>query len=121
MPSLKAIVLSNGEDTYSIFIKEIYNRHKKAIGAQYLLPMRKLMTMFMEKGLEMLSHHNHPLKKFDGVEHVYELRTKDYRLFIYDQGHNEFVILHGYQKKSDKTPKKEITKLEGEIKLWIKK
>ncbi len=45
-------------------------------------------------------------RQIDGK--LWELRPGGIRLFYFAHINRQFVILHGFQKKTDKTPKKEI-------------
>ena len=56
-------------------------------------------------------------KKLAGTEEIWECRvnfgSNTYRLFCFFAGHSVVVLTHGFQKKSQKTPKAEIEKAEA--------
>lgn len=53
---------------------------------------------------------------------IYELRPDNNRvLFFYQNGEGKFVLLHGFQKKTQKTPPKEIDKAIAEYKDYIRR
>ena len=52
------------------------------------------------------------IKKMKGTDNLWELRVKqstnNYRFFYFSLKDNKLVLLHGFKKKTQKTPKKEI-------------
>ncbi len=52
------------------------------------------------------------LKKMQNAEDLWEVRTKfssnRYRVFFFSYVDGNFILLHGFQKKTDKTPPREI-------------
>lgn len=59
-------------------------------------------------------------KKLKGYD-LYELRPMPYRVFYGAVKGNEFVLLHSFEKKSNKTPKSEIDKAQRELFDWIER
>ncbi len=55
-------------------------------------------------------------KHLEGTDGLYELRVKVgsdiYRIFCFFDEGNLIVLLHGFQKKSEKTPRNEIERAE---------
>lgn len=50
------------------------------------------------------SQHNDSLKKMSGLSGVWELKVKQYRIFLTQAGRETIQILHTMVKKSNKTP-----------------
>ena len=52
------------------------------------------------------------IKKMKNINNIWELRVKqssnNYRFFYFSIKNNNLIILHGFKKKTQKTPKKEI-------------
>ncbi|PKM56424.1 MAG: type II toxin-antitoxin system RelE/ParE family toxin [Firmicutes bacterium HGW-Firmicutes-3] len=52
------------------------------------------------------------VKKMSSYNNLWELRIKvssnNYRVFYFHHTNNNFILLHGFHKKSQKTPKREI-------------
>ena len=67
----------------------------------------KNITLLREQGLSIKEPY---VKKLEGK--LWELRTKDYkgiyRVIYFTRSEKRFVMLHGFVKKTDRTPRKEI-------------
>ena len=65
------------------------------------------------------------VRKISGYEEIWELRTKltgnEYRIFYFTKLENEIVLLHGIQKKDQKTPLKELRITEKRRKKYLQK
>lgn len=48
------------------------------------------------------------------IEDIWELRPGNNRIFYFYVDNNSFVLLHSFRKKTQKTPKREITKAKAE-------
>ncbi len=60
-----------------------------------------------------------PYTKYIG-DSLWELRPKDYRIFFFLWYENRIILLHCFQKKSQKTTKKEIEKARQRMDDWMK-
>ncbi len=64
------------------------------------------------------------LKKIEGTDSLYELRIRSasdiFRVFCFFDSGKLIVLLSGFQKKTQKTPKKEIDKAERLMKEYYK-
>lgn len=64
---------------------------------------------------------NEPVsKKMKGYD-LYELRPVPYRIFYATFKGDEFVLLHYFYKKSNKTPQREIEKAKNNLADWIER
>ena len=52
-------------------------------------------------------------------DEIWELRSGSNRIFFFFYDHGTYVLLHHYHKKSQKTPRREITKAKSEMKDYI--
>lgn len=69
------------------------------------------IRLLKEYGLDLLS--TSKVKKMSSVSHLYELRIKtstQIRLFFVYYPPDTFLLLHGFVKKTNKTPLKELKK-----------
>ena len=82
------------------------------------------MNEFVEKGPLVNKEHKNfiPFKKFKGNKYVgiCELRTKKCRYLLYEDDSDTYFGLHGFEKKSDETPKNELEKARNEVAAWIR-
>ncbi|WP_430883376.1 type II toxin-antitoxin system RelE/ParE family toxin [Fusibacter sp. JL216-2] len=67
------------------------------------------VDLLQDFGLQLGMPH---VKKMKGTDDLWELRVKqgsdNYRIFYFTLKAKRFVLLHAFQKKSQKTPKKDI-------------
>ncbi len=67
-----------------------------------------------EYGFDLNRYFSHSYRKMD--DELYELRPGGNRIFFFHYDGKKFVLLHGFKKKSQETPKNEIEKAKNEIK-----
>lgn len=92
---------SSGKEIIGEFIDSFSNR--------IIDKIRSDLRLLKEYGLSLLS--TSKVKKLSGVPHLYELRIKtsvQIRLFFVLIPPNIFLILHGFVKKTNKTPLREL-------------
>lgn len=121
MVELNPIVYDDGTDSLTNFLEELMDKHHNE-EEKYITPLLKVIEDFRKKGpLINLDYSKKfpPFKKMSDIhKDLAELRTYECRYFIYKTGVNEWLGLHGYEKKSQDTPKNQIKKVKGEIKQW---
>ncbi len=70
-----------------------------------------VIDLLQMKGIELREPYS---KKIHGVDKLFELRFKVpgniYRIFYFPVSGRKFILLHGFMKKSKRTPPKEIQK-----------
>lgn len=91
----------NGEEPVTLFLNSLYPKEKAKV-------LRSLQLL-EEFGLTLQGPHKAYL-----VDGIHELRTKlasnIYRITLYFVEDNKVVLLHGFQKKTQKTPPREIAR-----------
>ncbi len=96
----------NGQCPILEFLKSIPKKDRAKI-------LREI-DLLEEFGLQLGMPH---LKKMKGTDDLWELRVKqgtdNYRVFYFTMKDSKFVLLHAFLKKTQKTPKKEITVAEN--------
>lgn len=105
----------SGNIPLKIFLCDLAKKHKEIEIAQ----IRLYISRLEEHGLEVNKVYPKTIKHIK--EKIYELRPGSNRvLFFYYDG-DGFVLLHGFTKKTQKTPKKEIDKADSEYKDYIRR
>jgi phage-related protein len=92
---------SSGKEVITDFIDSFSNK--------IVLKIKSDIRLLEEYGLSLLS--TSKIKKIGGLSNLYELRIKtnvQIRLFFAFVSPNIFLIVHGFIKKSNKTPLNEI-------------
>ena len=106
--------LEDGQSPVVNFIKEQSSKEQAKI-------LREI-DLLEEFGLSLGMPH---IKKLKGYNDLWELRIKHssniFRIFFLNYKNGILVLLHGFQKKSNKTPKREINKALNRIKIINKK
>ncbi len=64
------------------------------------------------------SGHNDSLKKMAGLSSVWELKVKEYRIFLTQAGTETIQILHTIVKKSNKTPREVVELIKNRAKYF---
>lgn len=120
MPKIKPLIV-NGKDSLSQFYKDLADKHPGQ-ETDYIKPMKDAITEFEIKGPLINKDHKNFIvyKKLEGnpYKDIAELRTKKCRYFIYKDEPNIYIGLHGFEKKSDKTPKSELERARKETLAW---
>jgi len=89
--------------------KEIIVKFIDSFSNNTIDKIRSDLRLLKDYGLSLLS--TSKVKKLTGVPHLYELRIKtsvQLRLFFVYISPNIFLVLHGFVKKTNKTPLKEL-------------
>lgn len=100
---------SSGKEIVTNFIDSFSNR--------IVLKIKSDIRLLQEYGLSLLS--TSKIKKISGSSNLYELRIKtnvQIRLFFAFVSPNTFLIVHGFIKKTNKTPLNEIKTAVNRIK-----
>ena len=124
MPKIIPLKLNeNRRNSLEEFIYDIYDKHPGQNDV-YVKPFLKIVEEFLEKGPAINKDHKNfiPFKKFKGDKYsgICELRTKKCRYIMYEEDSNTYIGLHGFEKKSNETPKNELNKARKEVAAWIK-
>ena len=64
------------------------------------------------------SQHNDSLKKIIGTKNVWEIKVKQYRVFLIPLTNNTIQVLYVLRKKSNKTPKEAIDLVKLRTKIF---
>ncbi len=113
MAEVYSLSLSNGLDTLTVFKKELLKDHKE----NYIIALDEAINKLRLFGFEINQKWKRDsLKKLD--KELYELRQKNMRLFLFFDGQDFFIILHGFLKSTQQTPLKELQKAKKEISRW---
>lgn len=89
--------------------KEIIGEFIDSFSNNVIDKIRSDIRLLKEYGLSLLSASK--VKKISGVSHLYELRIRvsiQIRFFFVYLSPDTFIILHGFIKKTNKTPIKEL-------------
>ena len=124
MPKIIPLKLNeNKNNSLDEFVSELIKKHKGQ-EKMYVEPLIKVLVEFQEYGCLINKLHKNfiPFKKFKGNNLVglCELRTKKCRYVMYEDDSNTYIGLHGFEKKSDKTPNNELEKARNEVAAWVK-
>lgn len=124
MPKIIPLQLNeNKPDSLTEFINDLIANH---LGQQdkYVVPLVETLEEFEEIGPIINKYHKNfiPFKKFKGKKYdgICEIRTKKCRYIMYEDESNVYVGLHGFEKKSNETPKNELEKARKEVAAWIR-
>ena len=99
----------NGECPIDNFIKELIND-----GCQNDVQKIKSYIRLLEINGEAILRNSNWAKKLTST--IYELRPKSNRILFYLYLDDQFILLHGFKKKTQKTPASEINKAIKEAK-----
>ena len=119
MAILRPLEYGDNRDSLSDFIQQLMDKHKNE-ESTYIYPLVSVVEDFEEYGSRINLHASKnfpPFKTIKGTK-IAELRTKHCRYFIYHAGNDVWIGLHGYEKQSNETPKKELNKAKRELQLW---
>ena len=113
MPKVYALPTSNGSNSLSDFKNILLKDHK----FELIVLIKEVLYKLEEYGFNINNEYKRDtIKKLD--KELYELRVKNARLMLYFDGNNFFILLHGFVKKTQKTPLQEINKAKKEIRKW---
>lgn len=112
---------NDSENSLITFLKELVDKHPGQ-DRIYVKPLIDVITEFEKKGPLINKEHKNfiPFKKLEGKKYkgLYELRTKKCRYLLYKIDNEHYIGLHGFEKKSDDTPKNELERAKGEVEKW---
>ena len=92
---------SNGEEPVIVFLDSLYPKEKAKV-----LRSIKLLEEF---GMELKGPHIEYLE--DGIHELrIKLSTNIFRIMLFHFQDNKIILLHGFQKKTQKTPTREIAR-----------
>lgn len=97
------------------YLRRLTNDHKD----ENITQIRAMIDGLKEYGFDLNKIIKNALKPVGNQ--IYELRPKPTRIFFFYFDNGEFILLHGFEKKTQKTPKKEIRKAEAEKADYIKR
>lgn len=80
--------------------------------------VRRTIELLIEFGVLLRGPHARPIK---GHRKLWELRAGPNRLFYFAHVGRTFIILHGFRKKSRKTPRKEIATAERYLREFLER
>lgn len=113
MAKVYSLPTSNNSDSLTDFKEKLLREHKNNL----IILVDRYVEKLEEYGFQInQKFKKDSLKKIN--KELYELRPIPARLFLYFDGNNFFIILHGFVKKVQKTPRGEIKKAMEEIKRW---
>ena len=113
MITVSALPTRYGSNSYTDFKKDLLKQHKNDL----IIEADAIVEALRRYGFDINQKHKRDsLKKLS--DELYELRGKHIRIFMYFDGNNFFILLHGFIKKSQETPLPQIRKAEEEIKRW---
>ena len=121
MAILQPLEYEDGTNSLTAFLQELMDKHKNE-EITYIAPLIKVLEDFKKYGsrINLYSSKSFPPYKVVKGTDFAELRTKKCRYFIYHCGNDVWIGLHGFEKKCNDTPKKEINKGKKEIQIWQK-
>ena len=94
-----------------------YTKNDKCPVVEFLKTLPKKDQVKILRDLDLLQEYGFELglpylKKMQNAEELWEIRTKfgsnSYRVFFFSYIDGNFILLHGFQKKTEKTPLREI-------------
>lgn len=113
MITVSALPTRNGSNSYADFKQELLKKHK----IDLIYESEAIVTALTKYGFDINQKFKRDsLKKLR--DELYELRGKHIRIFLYFNGNNFFILLHGFIKKSQETPLPQINKALEEIRKW---
>ncbi|MBR4576024.1 MAG: type II toxin-antitoxin system RelE/ParE family toxin [Clostridia bacterium] len=102
----------NGEEPVAVFLKKLASQKGKDSRIQ-LGKIRDYIKILEEHGTRI----GEPfVKKVDDKEDIWELRPLGNRIFFVAWIENTFVLLHVFQKQTQKTPQRQIDQARREVK-----
>lgn len=107
MFDVKKYETSSGKCPFDEFIKGILNNNKTKSVAKIF----HFCNMLSEYGFEINERFNpRATKLIDNKNRIYELRPDSNRILYFFDDDGRYILLHGFIKKTNKTPKTEIEK-----------
>lgn len=100
----------NGKSEIWDFLEELRVKSLKNKNARIQYKQMLLYIELLQNNGTLLS--NNITKNIE--EDIWELRPDNNRIFYFYVDNNSFVLLHSFRKKTQKTPKREITKAKAE-------
>lgn len=105
MPPVEWYTRADGECPYGDYIEHLWWTGRRSEYAS----LEALEYRLREWGLQPLME----TQKAKKLNDVYELRTKQHRVFFFWDGERQkYVLLNGFRKKSQRTPRQEMARAE---------
>ena len=124
MPKIIPLKLNeNRADSLEEFVSTLFKKH---VGQEriYVDALIKVIVEFQQVGPAINKNHKNfiPFKKFKGnnLNGLCELRTKKCRYIMFEDDSETYIGLHGFEKKTNETPKTELKKAKKEIEAWVR-
>lgn len=115
MFQIKKYKTESGKCPLDEFVKELLSSGQR----EEILKIKFYIELLEKLGEGVLSNSNWAKYLGDGI---YELRPKSTRvLYIFCDDNNAYILLHGFKKKQQKTPKCEIDRAKKEANDYIRR
>lgn len=108
MYEIKVYETSNGNRPLDKFISRLVGKHKD----DQVTRIKAMIYKLQQYGFGLMKIEKGSIKYIG--DQIYELRPSPSRIFFFYSDGNEFVLLHGFEKTTKKTPPKEIEKARRE-------
>ncbi len=99
------------------FVKDYLDDVSKKYGVKDLAGIHVSISLLKNHGFEANRYKKQVIKKLD--DGLYELRPGDNRLLFFFYDGARFVLLHGFRKKTQKTPRHEIDMAKEQMKDYL--
>ena len=119
MPSvyeLKIYKTASGREPFTDFLKNLEKENRGTEVAR----IKAYVDRLKMHGMKINSVYPRTIRKVSD-EGVWELRPGGNRVFFFHYADNKFVLLHAYQKQSQKAPPSEIKQAENEMKDYLRR
>lgn len=116
MFEIKIYETPSGNRPFEKYIEKLLKQHKE----DEVYEIRAYLNKLEEFGSK-INENFKPMAIKPLREDIYELRPSSSRVFFFYFRNGVFIILHGYEKKQNKTDPKEIEKAISEKKDYIKR
>lgn len=105
----------SGRDFVSDYLREV----SKKYGNKDVSNIRIAIDLLEKHGFEANRYRRQLIKKIEGD--LYELRPGNNRIFFFFFDGKRFVLLHGFRKKTQKTPQHEIETAKNQMDDYIRR
>jgi phage-related protein len=112
---IRAIADDDGENKRCVIFEFV-----KEMGRKMPTELTKLSRLWSDTAQEGPPKNTEKFKPLTGSDGIYEFKTSKLRVLCFKDDGNYIICTHGFVKKSQKTPKKEITKAEDKKKDYFK-
>lgn len=119
MPSvydLKVYKTASGREPFTDYLKKLAKDNKVKEAAQ----IRAYLERLKMYGMGINNYYPHTIRKVSN-KGVWELRPGGNRVFFFHYVNNTIVLLHAYQKQSQKAPASELQQAENEMDDYLRR